>query len=275
MWKFKAPAKINLFLDVIRRRDDGYHELATLMQKVSLFDELEYEEAPVFSISSSDPDLDREADGNLVTRMYRLLLECGVKLPGLKVRLRKNIPIGAGMGGGSSDAGTFLMSLEKELGIRIPGPARQWICRETGADVSFFAGPATSAWATGIGDQIEPVEITGRFPLLILKPYFPLSTAEVYHALTCGPVPESQVVALVEALNSEDWNGISLNLYNELEQAAESVRPEIRKYRALVSRMCLGPVMMSGSGSAFFGFRPKEIYFSPCQDYALYRVNFL
>ncbi|MDD5090473.1 MAG: 4-(cytidine 5'-diphospho)-2-C-methyl-D-erythritol kinase [Candidatus Wallbacteria bacterium] len=272
---FEAPAKINLFLDIIGRRPDGYHEISTLMQKLELSDLLEIEESRSFSLEIDDPGLALEGETNLVTRVYRSLKNMGKNLPEFRIRLVKRIPHGAGLGGGSADAGVFFAYLEKRHGPFFSGRERMEFLRKIGADVAFFADDPCTALAEGVGERLTPMEMKRGFEILILKPDFSLPTAGVYRELRLEPVPDADVRMLLLGLNTGDFTLINGNLYNELEAPALSLRPEMKDFRNMLSDMCSGPVLMSGSGSALFGFRPHSGAESgTCEGGQLIRTRF-
>src|SRR4030095_16311344 len=150
----QTSAKVNLTLEVLRKREDGYHELATILQSVDLWDRLAVEPADSLSLVTSDPALPTD-EGNLVMRAARLLREAAEVSGGARLRLEKRIPVAAGLGGGSSDAAAALWALNRMWGIRWPVIRLQELAERLGMDVPFFLGKGR-ALATGRGERLPP-----------------------------------------------------------------------------------------------------------------------
>ena len=177
----RAPAKINLFLGITGRRPDGYHTLDTLMHKVDLQDEIVLDGQPE-GLSLRCPDSDLPEDrGNLVLRAAELFLatfggRCRQPRPGVAITLRKNIPVAAGLGGGSSDAATTLLGLNEFLACGCPATELAELGLRLGADVPFFLDSAPAARAGGIGEVLQPVPPLRNCCVLLVNPGFPVST---------------------------------------------------------------------------------------------------
>lgn len=222
-----APAKLNLFLHITGRRPDGYHELQTVFQLVELCDELQFEPRGTAQLSrevsgSGAEQLNAEpAERDLTVRAALALQQATGCTRGAHIRIRKRIPHGGGLGGGSSDAATTLVALNKlwETGLKLPDLAV--IGRKIGADVPVFV-LGSSAWAEGIGDRLTPIAVPQKW-FLVIHPGVSVGTAEVFQApeLTrnsplitiraffeaggrndCEPVVRARVPAVAEAL---DW----------------------------------------------------------------------
>jgi len=260
----QAPAKLNLFFEVLGKRSDGYHEVETLVVPIALYDTLSF-------TAGSDGQLRLDcrqvsgfwgADGtwlgqfpqgadNLVVRAVELLRRhAGVRGGGV-LRLVKRIPTAAGLGGGSSDAAAALAAASAGWGL---GWSRQELAHlgaELGSDVPlFFAqGPAI---CRGRGERVEPVAALGSLHFVLVRPPAGLSTASVYRACVPGN-PARNVQPLVEALARGDLGEAGRRLVNRLEPAAETLSPWIRRLRAEFDKTdCVGH-QMSGSGSCYFG----------------------
>jgi 4-diphosphocytidyl-2-C-methyl-D-erythritol kinase len=257
----KAPAKINLFLKVLSRRPDGYHEIESQMQKIELFDILHLSRQGE-SISLSCPGTTLPEDkGNLVYRAAQAFFSAAELKAGVKIILEKNIPIAAGLGGGSSDAAAvvvglnilFKTSLSRERLIDIAGPL--------GADVPFFVQESSAAVATGIGDCIQQVEPIKGFSIVLVNPGFEVSTKWVYEnfPLTSSSNPyilargqnvskKNHAVApvLYEELGN-DLEVVTINHYSEI----GNIKKELKKAGAVTS-------LMSGSGPTVFGLFLSE-----------------
>ncbi|MGL4555081.1 MAG: 4-(cytidine 5'-diphospho)-2-C-methyl-D-erythritol kinase, partial [Gemmataceae bacterium] len=246
-----TPAKVNLFLDVLGRRPDGYHELATLMFTVGLFDTLEFTEKPKggVTLTCDDPTLSTGPD-NLVVRAAELLRSRYAVSQGVEARLHKRIPTQAGLAGGSSDAAATLAGLSALWRLGLDARTLAALGAELGSDVSFFFhGPA--AWCTGRGEIIEPLAVGRPLDLVLARPAEGLSTASVFKALSLGDPPVDGTSAR-DALRSGDAEALGRALFNRLEEPAERLCPAVGQVRrSLEAANPLG-ARMSGSGSVIF-----------------------
>ena len=178
--EFLAPAKVNLSLRVIRRREDGFHEIETLMAPIAIRDTLDIERRNAGGIEfmCSDPALPTDGT-NLVVRAARGFFERTRIEPNVRIFLRKEIPHGAGLGGGSSDAATTLLALDTIFETRLPFAELTCIAAMIGSDIPFFLarGPA---WCRGRGELVEPSRLPHALPLLLIKPPFGVPTPWAY-----------------------------------------------------------------------------------------------
>lgn len=243
---------MNLVLEVLGKRADGYHELSTVLQAVDLFDRLVLEEDETLTLRTSDPALPTD-EGNLAVRAARLLREAARVGRGARITLDKRIPVAAGLGGGSSDAAATLWGLNRLWGLRWSERRLAELAAALGMDVPFFLDGGR-ALATGRGERLEPLGASPALALVLVTPDFPLSTREVY-----GRVPEGlrddgrRTKGLIQALASRDSSRVAASLYNALEAVVEPGHPEIgRIKRALQGAGALGSVM-SGSGPTVLG----------------------
>jgi 4-diphosphocytidyl-2-C-methyl-D-erythritol kinase len=248
-FSFLAPAKLNISLRVFGKRADGYHNIRTVMVPVSLYDEVTVEEAESgIRVESDDPSVPTDG-GNTCHRAAALFMEWAGAPKGVGIRLRKRIPMEAGLGGGSSDAAATLKGMMALTG-RIPPPeVLVGMALRVGADVPFFTlgGPAV---AEGIGERLTPVEWGVPFFTLIVKPPFGLSTREGYARLRRG-TGDNPPDALVPSFR--DWGELVPAVSNDFEAAWGNARPEIGEIkRELLSAGALA-AGLSGSGSAVFG----------------------
>jgi len=248
----RASAKVNLALEVLGKRADGYHEIATVLQAVDLFDRIAVETADSLSLHTDDPDLPTD-EGNLVMRAARLLQKAAGIETGARIRLQKRIPVAAGLGGGSSDAAATLWGLSRLWKLRWPTARLQELAVELGMDVPFFLG-AGRAVARGRGEQLAPLPGGGGYALVLVNPRVPLSTREVYGRVPTGwraePVGTDRVI---EALRTRNVNRVAAALTNNLEGLVEPVLPVIGRMKAaLLAAGALGAIM-SGSGPTVFG----------------------
>jgi len=247
----KAPAKVNLFLEVTARRPDGYHELRTLMVAVSLFDQLEFAPAPrgKLALKMAPPVVDRGLKGkrNLVARAAELLRRRTGTKAGARVTLSKRIPVSAGLGGGSSDAATALIGLNRLWRLKLSRDELGELAAELGSDVVFFLRKR-SAWCTGRGEVVEPWALGARLHLVLVRPPFGLSTAEVYGALRLSRkrLGGSEMKSAIAAGNIAE---IGRHLHNRLQEPALALRPELKKWLGLLAAQRPVGVLLSGSGS--------------------------
>jgi len=244
-----APAKINLCLHVLGRRSDGYHDLAMLMQRVSLFDEVRLRLVEGAGVSTLCHGLEMPAgEENLTSRAARLLLQESGVSRGVEIELIKHIPVAAGLGGGSSDAAAVLLGLNELAGL---GRTRQDLMQlgvRLGADVPFFV-LEHAAWATGIGDRLEPVASLPEVFYVLVNPGFPVSTAWVYQNL--GLTSSGDVAKLRKFPRTTE--GLVRLLHNDLERVTGLCHAEIASMRQrLVAHGAVGS-LMSGSGATVFG----------------------
>ena len=199
----RTSAKVNLALEVLGKRADGYHEIATVLQAVDLFDRIVLGAADTLSLDTDDPDLPTD-DGNLMMRAARLLQKAAGIEAGARIRLQKRIPVAAGLGGGSSDAAATLWGLNRLWKLRWPAARLRELAVELGMDVPFFLGPGRAV-ATGRGEQLAALPGGGGYALVLVNPRVPLSTREVYGRVPAGwhaePVGTERVI---DALSDEE-----------------------------------------------------------------------
>lgn len=251
-----APAKINLFLHVIGRRQDGYHELATLMCPLAdLYDRLTLAlDQKGITVSCTHPGVPQDKT-NLAHGAARQFLQQierrghGVP-PGVRIHIEKQIPVAAGLGGGSSDAATVLMGLNRMLGNPFTQTELMVMGRRLGADVPFFILRAP-AWATGIGDQLEPWSGLSPQSVVLITPQVAVSTADVYKNLNLGLTKCRQRLKYI----SFDKQVVRLHriLCNDLETVTAESVAEVGLAKAALLRTGAKGALMSGSGPTVFG----------------------
>ena len=196
-----APAKVNLCLHVLGRRTDGYHELAMLMQRVALFDRLDIELVAGNDVTVACPGLELASGAqNIVEKAVRMLLAHVETNQGVSVSIVKNIPAAAGLGGGSSDAAAVLQALDELLGLGLPCSELMELGLRLGADVPFFLYGKT-AWATGVGECLQPWPGLPPVTLVLVNPGIAVSTAWVFQnlGLTC-PTSTARIPGFPEIL---------------------------------------------------------------------------
>jgi 4-diphosphocytidyl-2-C-methyl-D-erythritol kinase len=247
----RAPAKVNLFLEVLAKRPDGYHEIATLMVAVRLFDTLVFQEesGDHLELVCNRPDLTTGPD-NLILKAARKLQEKTGCQRGARIRLVKRIPMAAGLAGGSTDAAATLAGLNRlwRLGCSDQDLA-QW-SGEIGSDVPFFFH-TPAAWCTGRGEKVTAVAVGRPLDLVLVCPQVGLATASVYRGVT---VPESplQGEEICQALASGDVEALGRHLHNRLQPVAERLCPVVAQWYERLRSFQPAGQLMSGSGSSLF-----------------------
>lgn len=250
-----APAKINLFLDVLGRRADGYHDIRTVFLPLSgLTDTVELDARADAGISvSCDAPGVPDGETNTCWRAAELFrAEAGLEAS-WRVEIRKRIPVSAGLGGGSSDAACLLRMLNRVHGFPLPSARLRELAGHVGADVPFFLDPQP-ALAEGTGDRLLPVACGCPLPLLLVNPGFPVSAAWAYQHIASSRRPPSPPVAdLLDALAAGDIAGVAGSAYNALEYAVRRKFPLLDLIgEALEEHGCLA-AFVSGSGPTMVG----------------------
>ena len=248
-----SPAKINLFLQITGKRQNRYHDLFTLICCISLYDTVSLSfGAKYTTVSCSDPEVP-EDESNLAVRAANLFFRTVHKNEGVKIELEKQIPVAAGLGGGSSNAATVLLGLNRFYGQPLPQNKLMSLGLSIGADVPFFIfrKPAT---ATGIGEKLEPYEGLKLFQILLVCPKFAVSTKEIYKSLNLELTKCNKKLNFITS-KKKIFN-IKKHLCNDLEEITASICPDVNKAKeALLSHGAMG-ALMSGSGPAVFGIFP-------------------
>jgi len=253
-----APAKLNLFLEVLGRRGDGFHELETLMVAISLYDTLRFTEEPTPAIrlrchgrggvDGSVPS----GDDNLVVKAAKLLQAHSGTSRGVTIDLWKRIPVSAGLAGGSTDAAAALVALDRLWELGLASEELLSLAAELGSDVAFFVRGVPAAICRGRGEEIHPVERSLELSFVVARPASGLSTAEVYRHCQVSARPRS-AEPLVELLADGRLADAARLFHNSLQQTASRLNREVTD---LITRLDRQPVLasaMTGSGTACFG----------------------
>lgn len=258
----EAPAKINLFLRVLDRRDDGFHELETLFQSVSMTDTVRVEVGPErgaaeTTIEVSGAEVGPDAD-NLGLRAARAFRERFPVDGSIHVVLDKRIPAGAGLGGGSSDAAAVLRCLHELTGAGAPHELAE-VAAGLGSDVPFFLTPTGLALGRGRGERLVPLPALEPRPLVVAMPDVHVSTAGAYTAVSeernGAPPPSARALAVQDFAS---WPGVDALSENDFTSAVVPTRPAISAAIEALSARLPGPVLLSGSGGASFGFAASD-----------------
>jgi 4-diphosphocytidyl-2-C-methyl-D-erythritol kinase len=249
-----SPAKVNLILKVLRRREDGYHDIASLMQKVSLADEMEFaprKEGIALACPGSDLPT---GEGNLVVRAARALFAEAGFTGGVEITLRKRIPTAAGLGGGSSNAATTLTVLNSLFQFGFDRERLIGIGARLGADVPFFIY-GSSAWAFGIGEILEPAETPPGMWLVLVNPGFEVPTKWVYQSLNL-PLTKTPLKYTIPTFSGV--RDLAAALSNDLETVTVARHPVLEELKGFLRRQGALGSLMSGSGPTVFGLFDNE-----------------
>lgn len=249
----RCPAKVNLSLRVLGRREDGYHELATLFQAIDLWDDLTIEPASGLQLACDDPALPLDGS-NLVLQAAELLSRRGPdRALGARLTLRKRIPVRAGLGGGSSDGAGALLLCRRFWNLPVSDEELVELAARLGADVPFFLTGGT-ARGTGRGDRVEPRPFIGERPLLLGLPPFGISTSEAFSRLGERLTLPRNGVSL-PVLSAYKWpvENDFRSAVNDLERVVLELRPELARFRDALLREGAKSALLSGSGSAVYG----------------------
>ena len=258
----RSYAKINLGLRVLGRRGDGFHELSTVFHRVNLHDTVQLAATDGGVTLESDRDDIPTDDGNLCVRAARLLLD-GHRGHGVHIVLRKSIPMGAGLGGGSSNAATVLRHLPTLLGLRVSEDELREMAALLGSDVPFFLQDG-SAVARGRGEVLEYVAWSCPWWILLVNPGIHVSTAWAYGALRLEARPADPDMHDLLARAPQDATALATLLRNDFEAPVMDAHPGIREAREAMLRAGAAGALMSGSGSSVFGLFADEAAARAC-----------
>ena len=258
-----SPCKVNLLLNILGKRADGFHELETLMHPVNLCDTLTFARAARgIMLACSDPSLPVDM-GNLVHRAASSFLEAAGVNEGIRIHLEKRVPMAAGLGGGSSNAATTLLGLNEMFGQPLAAATLHRLAAQLGSDVPFFLQSAP-ALASGRGENIEPLD---TFPalrgtaFLLIHPGFGIATAWAYQQLARFPAAlgghPGRARALAVALQREWSDATAGQFHNSLEAPAFEKYPVLRIYQDFLRSEGARTALMSGSGSTTFAIAPN------------------
>ena len=255
----KAAAKINLTLDVLRKREDGYHEVEMVMAMVDLADRIEMQELPrdtiIISSQAGYIPLDEK---NLAFQAAKLIKERYNVKQGVYIHLNKNIPVAAGLAGGSSDAAATLRGLNRLWKLGISREELERLGAELGSDVPYcISGGA--AIARGRGEMLEHIGSPPSCWVVLAKPPINVSTADVYGKLDVSAIRQHPCTReMVEAIRNQDFRGICEHLGNVLEEVTMRQHLEVKRLKDCMLKLGADGALMSGSGPTVFGLCAKE-----------------
>jgi len=278
----KSYAKLNLSLDVLGVREDGYHELSMLMQSVELCDNITVTltDKPEITVTTDKPYIPA-GEGNIAHKAVAAFFMATGKPCGVDIFIEKNIPVGAGLGGGSSNAAAVLLAVNEMLGSPLDIERLMEIGKSVGADVPFCiastGNPGGCALAGGIGEKLTPItSALDRVTYVLAKPKISIPTASVYKNLDISQITaRPDIDAAAKAIVAGDLDSLAKNAANVLEAVVFKRYPQVERIKAQMKNFGAKLALMSGSGSAVFGmftdrrraFRAYE-YFEETRDFA-------
>jgi len=256
MLSVAAPAKVNLFLRVLAQRADGFHELETLFQAVDFADHVELQAGPRggISLEVDGPELGPIED-NLVYRAAQAFLDAVGVYGNVLIRLKKRIPTGAGLGGGSSDAAAVLRLMNAMYGGPVDSESLRALGAELGSDVAFFLGESPLAIGRGRGDELEAIPPLPESHLVLALPPVHVATAGAYEKLSSGGL-RSAGPRLGDPPAS--WAWVATLAHNDFQEEVADIHPEVQAALDGLEAVGASPVLLSGSGAACFGRFPHH-----------------
>lgn len=256
--KLKAPGKVNLRLDVLGRRPDGYHDLRMLNSMVNVFDEIDIDivDRGITVICEDDPQVPSGED-NIVYRAAKEIMAYSNKNVGVEIRIKKRIPSSAGMGGGSSNAASVILGLNQMLRINLSVEKLMKIGLRFGADIPFFLSGAAAAFATGIGENVAKIKKLPKMPMVIVTPNLSVATKAIYEKYQSNgngrgkseeeiPKEFTTKKAVIKFLN------------NDLESVTTKQFPIVSEIKELLVKYGAMAAQMTGSGPSVFGIFPDK-----------------
>jgi 4-diphosphocytidyl-2-C-methyl-D-erythritol kinase len=263
--KLNSHAKINFGLNIVSKRPDGYHNIETIFYPIQLHDEIIIKKSDKFSFNSNYKNLTAEED-NLVIKAKKLLEKHINKTSPVEIFLKKNIPVGAGLGGGSSNAASTLLALNKLFNLNLPVSELFNLAVQIGSDVPFFLDPKPK-FAKGKGEVLTPLNFKIKSPVLIINPGINISTPWAYSKI----VPKEPVNSLNMIINKKvkDFSKLIGIVTNDFEEIVFKEHTDIKKIKKDLYKLRADFALMTGSGSTLFGIFPDlekaikaEKYFS-------------
>ena len=250
----KSPCKINLFLDIKSKREDGYHFIESLFHTIDLFDIIKIEESKEFKISTSGKyKLNDNEEDNIVAKIFYHFKNQMELKKNYKISIEKNIPTGAGLGGGSSNAATMIKFFLEELNIK---PDNELIesFSKFGADIPFFIKGGLS-WVSGIGEKIYSFNFTLPYKIILIYPNINVSTKLAYSKFTENDFNKSDIFYIKNLLEKNgkiNFNDLYSHTYNIFEKNVFNIEPKIKEYKEKAENEIKRKICMSGSGSSLF-----------------------
>ena len=257
-----APAKINLHLEVLRRRKDGYHDIVSLFQAVSLYDEIELRSLKKKNAYRLEGDISIPAEDNIITKAVELFRQESGNYSGIEIGVQKHIPVGAGLGGGSSDAAAVLIGLDRFFSVGLSTPQLLHLAERLGSDVPFFLRSA-AALVQGRGEMVTPIEARSDYFLVLIFPGFAIESREAYRWLDearDSTGRESPGISRIDVLKKEYQNGAidRWTFFNSFQGVVASRFPAVKHTITALYRCGALYSCLSGSGSSLYGLYASD-----------------
>jgi len=253
----RAYAKINISLDVVSRRDDGYHELNMIMLPITFYDMVDIKFSRDMKFVSNVKYISKKAKGNTVLKVVEVLRKKYNFTENFEIEVKKHIPTRAGLGGGSADAAATIRILNQMLNLNMTIEEMKIIGKEVGADVPFCI-ENKPALVKGIGEKIEKFNVNCDFWILLVKPRVGISTKKSFSKLDLALCDHPDCELIKECLINNDYNALCSNLGNSLEQPSFLIAPKIKDIKNELLDLGCDVALMSGSGSTVFGLSKSE-----------------
>jgi len=268
----RSPAKLNLFLKVINKRPDGYHNLVTLFERIDLCDDIHFclNKKGLIRIFCNHPDVPK-GPKNIVYKAAKILKEDFAVKEGVDIKIVKRIPVAAGLGGGSSNAAKTLLGLNRLWGLSLPKSILFDYAKALGSDIPFFLEDCSFALGTGRGDKLRQLDLKVKFQHILVVPRLKVLTREIFGAFRGAGLPIRQagtkvltnkgddVNILIRALRKNDLSQIGLLLTNDLETTLVRFHPNLIKLKYIIKEYGALNASFSGSGPAAFGLVASDV----------------
>lgn len=265
--KVNAPAKVNLAVDVLGRRPDGYHSVSLVLQAISIMDEITItsNDSKKITVSCNAPGVPLDKTNIVYKSADRFFHHTGVENTGINIDIKKVIPSQAGLGGGSSDGAATVMGLNAMFNTHLRDKEMEEICAHIGADVPFFINGGTQL-ATGTGTDMEKLHSMPECYMVVCKPDVNVSTKEAYDAIDAQSVKQFKYSdEVVKGIYMRSLNSVVTSMYNDFDVFLNI--PEVNEIKKIMYKHKAKGACMSGSGSAVFGVFSKEKYANSCVEF--------
>lgn len=272
--KKKSYAKINLTLDVIEKRQDGYHNIDGIMQMIDLYDEVEVKNSDKFEITSTSKDIPLD-ERNLVYKVYKVLKEKYKFNERFSIRIEKNIPVSAGIAGGSTNSAVVIEMIDEILGLNMSLDDKKQIGKSVGADIPYLLVGKT-ARTRGIGDELEILDSLPTTDILIVNNGVEIATPYVYSNIVPSGNSD-RIDKLINVYKNKNYDEFFKGLYNVMEKVSISYCPEIQNIKDKMYEFNCIKSLMSGSGPTVFGIFNDDKDIKEAYDYfkKIYKNTFI
>jgi 4-diphosphocytidyl-2-C-methyl-D-erythritol kinase len=266
--EINSPCKINFGLNVVRKREDGFHDIETVFMPIDLADKIYFKISAIKSFRTNNAQLNEEGN-NLITKAIALLEEKFGREFNLEIRLEKNIPLGAGLGGGSSNAAVTLLSVIELLGLELSQEELNYLALKLGSDVPFFL-QQSACFATSRGEILTPINFEMNLPVLIVNPGIHISTKWAYQNVT----PANPVYSLknLAGFDMTEIGKLTGKVVNDFEPKCFEAFPELKTIKENLYSQGALFALMTGSGSSMFGVFPD--YAAALEAEKIYKDRF-